>query len=179
MENLPGCMERYHLEPLHEDDRQYTQFITPWGRYEYLVVPQGFLAAGDGYTQRFDQIVARFVNHRKLVDDSVLWAGTIEESFMQTCDFLAHCSRAGVVFGEHKLQFCQREVEYVGFMVGDKGIRPTGNMLTTISEFPRPRDLTSVRSFFGLVEQVSWAFANRDVMAPFRALLKTKEVPGV
>ena len=98
--------EGYHSVPLHEDDRQYTQFITPWGRYEYLVVPQGFLAAGDGYTQRFDQILARFINHRKLVDDSVLWSNSIEDSFMQTCDFLSHCSRAGVVFREPKLQFC-------------------------------------------------------------------------
>ena len=44
--------EGYHSVPLHEEDRKYTQFITPWGGYEYLVVPQGFLGAGDGYNQR-------------------------------------------------------------------------------------------------------------------------------
>ena len=43
--------EGYHSVPIHPEDRRYTQFITPWGRYEYLVVPQGFIAAGDGYTQ--------------------------------------------------------------------------------------------------------------------------------
>ena len=116
------------------------------------MVPQGFLAAGDGYTQRFDEIVARFQQHRKLVDDSALWGQTIEETFRLTCDFLTTCSGGGVVFGEKKFQFCKREVEYVGFMVGDKGIRPTGKMLETIADFPRPRDLSGVRSFFGLVE---------------------------
>ena len=77
------------------------------------------------------------------------------------------------MFGEKKFQFCKREVEYVGFMVGDKGIRPTGKMLETIADFPRPRDLSGVRSFFGLVEQVAWAFSKRDEMEPFRGLLKS------
>merc|ERR1712082_468735 len=117
----------------------------------------------------------RTVDFKALVDDSALWAGTIREMFFLVCDFLSHCSRAGVVFGEAKFQFCLREIEYVGFLVGDTGIKPTGKMLETITSFPRPRDLTSIRSFFGLIEQVAWAFSKRDEMAPFRALLKTKE----
>ena len=109
------------------------------------------------------------------MDDSALWAKTIREMFFLICDFLTHCSRAGVIFGEAKFQFCQRVIEFVGFMVGDTGIRPTGKMLETITSFPRPRDLTSVRSFFGLIEQVSWAFSKRDEMSPFRSLLKSKQ----
>ena len=103
--------------PIHPEDRGYTQFITPWGRYEYQVVPQGFLAAVDG----------------------------------------------------------QREVKYMGLMVGDWGIKPTSKMMETITEFQRPRDLTGVRSFFGLVEQVAWAFAKRGERAPFRELLKSSK----
>ena len=161
--------------PIHPDVRHYTTFITPWGRYEYLVVPQGFISTGDGYCQRFDQIVELFLNHRKLVDDSVLWASTVEALVLLTCEFLTHCSANGVIFNESKFQFCKRTVEFVGFLVSDTGLRPTGEMLRTLGEFPRPADLTGVRSFFGLVEQVSWAFAKTDAMAPFRQLLKTKE----
>ena len=31
----------YHNVPLDPDSRHYTTFITPWGRYRYLVSPQG------------------------------------------------------------------------------------------------------------------------------------------
>ena len=161
------------MVPLHPDDRRYTQFITPWGRYKYLVVPHGFIAAGDGYTQQFDEILARFTNHRKLVDDSILRANSIKEMFFMTADFLSECAGAGVVFGEPKFQFCERKVEYVGFRVGDQAVKPTGDMLQALQEFPRPQDLTAVRSFFGLIEQVSWAFSKRDEMGPFRELLKS------
>ena len=61
----------------------------------------------------------------------------------------------------------------MGFQVGDWGIKPTGEMLQAVQEFPRPQDLSAVRSFFGLVEQVSWAFSKRDEMGPFRLLLKS------
>ena len=100
--------------------------------------------------------------------------GSVKENFYLTCDFLHHCAKAGVVFNWSKFQFCETEVEYVGFVVGDAGVRPTGDMLKSIKEFPRPQDLTGVRAFFGLVEQVAWAFTKHKAMAPFRELLKSK-----
>ena len=45
----------YHSVPIHEEDRHYTTFITPLGRYRYKTLPQGFVAAGDGYTRRYDE----------------------------------------------------------------------------------------------------------------------------
>ena len=33
-----------------------------------------------------------------------------------------------------------------------------------------------MRGWFGLIEQVAWAFCKTDTMAPFRHLLKSKEV---
>ena len=39
--------EGYHSIPLAEEDKDYTTFITPFGRYRYLTAPQGFLSAGD------------------------------------------------------------------------------------------------------------------------------------
>ncbi len=37
----------YHSVALAEEDRHYTTFITPWGRYRYLTAPQGYIASGD------------------------------------------------------------------------------------------------------------------------------------
>jgi hypothetical protein len=48
----------YHSDPIHEDDRHLTTFITPWGRYQYRACPQGYIASGDGYFRRFDEVVA-------------------------------------------------------------------------------------------------------------------------
>ena len=47
------------------------------------------------------------------------------------------------------------------------GYRLTKNMLSAIANFPIAKDLTGVRSWFGLVEHVSYAFAKSKIMEPF------------
>ena len=52
------CRNGYHSCPLAKEDRPYTTFITEEGPFRYCVAPQGFLASGDGYNQRYDNIIA-------------------------------------------------------------------------------------------------------------------------
>ena len=68
----------YHSVPIREEDRYLTTFITPWGRYRYRTAPQGYIASGDGYKRRFDEIVTDIPNKTKCVDDALLWADNIE-----------------------------------------------------------------------------------------------------
>ena len=35
------CFHGYHSVPIHPDDRHYTCFLTPWGRYRYITKPSG------------------------------------------------------------------------------------------------------------------------------------------
>lgn len=164
--------EGYHSIPIHKDDWKHTQFITPWGRYEYMVTPQGFLAAGDGYCHRYDEITRDFPDYKRCVDDTCLWSQLIEGNFNRTCKYLTLCAKNGIIFNLEKLQFCKREVEFVGYQITDSGMKPTEDMLASILAFPRPQDISGVRGFFGLVEQVAWAFVKTRVMDPFRELLK-------
>ena len=50
-------------------------------------------------------------------------------------------------------------------------MEPGKDLLKAILEFPRPKDISGIRSWFGLVEQVAWAFSKTDIMSPFRHLL--------
>ena len=59
------------------------------------------------------------------------------------------------MFSEEKLQFCQWEVEFVGYALTEEGMKPTNNMLASILNFPRRQDISGLRGFFGLVEQVA------------------------
>ncbi len=72
-------------------DRHYTTFITPWGRYQCCTASQGYIASGDAYTRRYDEIVADIPNKTKCIDDSLLWADTIGESFFRAVKWLDIC----------------------------------------------------------------------------------------
>ena len=63
-------------------------------------------------------------------------------------------------------------VEFAGFEVTADGYRPTKKILNSIANFLVPTDLTGIRSWFGLVQQVAYAFSKTEVMARFRKLQK-------
>ena len=163
----------YHSVPLCKEDRHITTFITPWGRYRYKVAPQGFLASGDGYTQRFDSIIADFKNKVKCVDDTVMWETGIKEAFLQNCEWLDLCGKNGITLNPKKFQFAQDVVDFSGLTVTNESIKPQQKFLDSILQFPTPKDITGARAWFGLVNQGSYAFAMAKEMKPFRELLKT------
>ena len=166
------CWNGYHSVPLKESDRHYTTFITPFGRYRYKVACQGSKAAGDGYTSRYDRIVADFKDMKKCVDDTILWGDTLEETFNKTCAYLTLCSKNGIIFNKKKFQFGRKNVEFLGFELTADSVRPSATYLQAIRDFPRPTDISGIRSWFGLINQVAYAFSMTEVMLPFRQLLK-------
>jgi len=162
----------YHSVPIREEDRHLTTFITPWGRYRYRTAPQGYIASGDGYTRRFDEIVSDIPNKTKCVDDTLLWADNIEDSFYQACNWLEICGKNGITLNPDKFSFACDCVEFAGFEITSDSVRPCKRYLQAILDFPTPKNITDMRSWFGLVNQVSYAFSMTDRMQPFRQLLK-------
>jgi hypothetical protein len=159
--------------PLHEDDRHLTTFITPWGRYCYKTAPQGYIASGDGYSRRLDEIVAEIPNKiPKCIDDTLLWADDLTSSYFQAVDWLDKCGHNGITLNPEKFVFGADTVEFAGFEITMDTVRPCQRYIDAIRNFPTPTSITDVRSWFGLVNQVSFAFAATDSMLPFRALLK-------
>ena len=162
----------YHSVPLHPEDRHYTTFITPWGRYRYCTAPQGYIASGDGYSRQYDEVVASFPQKTKCVDDTLLWADTVHDSFLQAAKWLDICGRNGITLNPDKFVFAQDSVEFAGFEITADSVRPCRKYLRAILEFPTPKNITDVRSWFGLLNQVSYAFSMTERMLPFRDLLK-------
>ena len=162
----------YHALALNEEAKNATTFITEDGRYRYLVAPQGFHGSGDGYTARTDAITEGFPRKRKCVDDSLLYDATIEEAFWHTIDYIILGSENGIIFNKGKFQFAMDEVDFAGFNITKDGIKPTKRMVGAIENFPTPTNITDLRSFFGLVNQVSYVFASSEKLQSFRELIR-------
>ena len=78
------------------------------------------------------------------------------------------------MFNEEKFQFALSTVEFAGFEVTSAGFKPSGKAIAAIKDFPTPKNITDIRSWFGLVNQVAYAFAQSKTMAPFREFLSSK-----
>ena len=106
----------YHQVRLAPDSIPLTTFITPWGRYQYLRTPQGHCSSGDGYTRRYDDIIVDVERKRKIIDDVCLYDSSIKEAFYCAFDFLLLSGKNGITQNPEKFQFCQKELEFAGFI---------------------------------------------------------------
>ena len=143
------AVDGYHSVILDEESQPFTTFIMELGRFMYLWMPQDYLASGDAYTHR--QI--------KLVDDTILYDTNIKGAFYHTFDFLTRCAQNGIVLSKDKFQFC-------GLQITSSGVSPSESMLNAIN-FPVPKTITDASSWFGLVNQLAWAYSLSPIMLPF------------
>ena len=173
-----SCFDAFHgyhsLRLATEEDREATTFITEFGRFRYITLPQGFVSAGDAYTDRMMRLLSHIERQRRCIDDTLLYDKTIKEAFFRACEFLDTCGNNGVILNPKKFIFSEREVDFLGFTVTDTGVKPTQNFMDSILNFPSPANLTDVRSWFGAIAQISYTFAASPVMLPFKHLLSSK-----
>ena len=165
----------YHSIPLCVEDVPLTTFITPHGRFRYKMAPQGSSASGDGYARRFDEVIADVERKTKCVDDTTLWDLDLEMHWWRVIDFHELCGQNGIILNFEKLQFCQREIDFAGFRITETGVKPLDKYLRAISEFPTPTKTTDIRSWFGLVHQVSHYSKLTEMLEPFKPFLSPKK----
>ena len=109
-----------------------------------------------------------------MTDDTVMWDSDLEEHWWRTIDFLEIVGRNGIVLNGDKFQFCERTVDFAGFRVSDEKVEPLPKYLQAIETFPTPRNISDVRSWYGLVNQVAHDAQLRELVAPLKPLLSSK-----
>ena len=120
------------------------------------------------------KITEDFPRKKRVIDDACLWDWKLKDHFYHVVDFLTLTSNNGIIQNPTKFVFGKTTIDFVGFNLNPEGVAPSEEILTSIKEFPKPKNITGMRSLFGLIEQVSWGFSKHSVMAPFRELLSGK-----
>ena len=164
----------FHSVPLRESDRHLTTFITPFGRWRYRTTPQGFVGSGDGYNRRFDAILSDFERKERVTDDTIHYDTDLQDHWWRTIQYLIRIGQSGIVLNPDKFQFACKTVDFAGFRISDTFIEPLPKYIDAIRNFPIPKSTTDIRSWFGLVNQVSNYAQLREIMSPFKPFLSPK-----
>ena len=85
------------------------------------------------------------------------------------------CANNGVAVNAPKFQFCDGTVEFAGLTTTPNRIISSAKILSAISDFANLTDLTSERFWFGLINQVGWAYSVSSVMQPLRNLIRPNQ----
>ena len=143
----------YYQVPLDREGCKLTTFLLPSGRYRFTRLPMGMANSSDGFCARTDAIVGPVPNCSKIVDDGLLQAETKSEILRNFRTTLECCRKHNLNLSLDKLKFGQ-EISFAGYIIGKDGVKPDPGKVHAISNFPRPKDLTELRGFLGLANQL-------------------------
>ena len=72
---------------------------------------------------------------------------------------------AGLTLNQDKCRFFQKSIDFLGFRVQGREIRPLPSKVKAIAEFPRPEDEAALRRFLGLASYYRALIPDFDVVA--------------
>jgi len=135
----------------------------------------GFISGGDSYSLRGDNALEGLENAEKIVDDILIENEAFKDNFYDVIKVLERCRKHSITLNPKKFVFAQKRVKFAGFILTPGGAEADPDKLRAISEFPKPVNITNLRSFLGIVNQLG-AFSSEISTAatPLRALLKKK-----
>ncbi|KAK7884084.1 hypothetical protein WMY93_027207 [Mugilogobius chulae] len=141
----------YYQIAMKEEDKEKTAFICPLGFYQFERMPQGITGAPATFQRLMEKAVGDMNLLQVLVylDDLIVFGRTLEEHEERLVKVLDRLQEVGLKISLDKCQFCQTKVKYVGHIVSADGISADPAKIEAVTNWPRPYNLKTLRSFLG------------------------------
>jgi hypothetical protein len=148
------ALKGYHQVPLDDESAEMTTFSTPFGRYMYRRLPFGICHAGDDYSRRVSAVFDDLPNCRLIIEDILIFSETYDEHVGLVRQIFQRAAEHQIAINTRKIQFAQPSVLFGGYILSSTGFSPNPELLSAISKFPAPTNITEMRAFHGLCQQM-------------------------
>ena len=110
------------------------------------------------------------------VDDILVFGRSREDHDHNLAWVLSKCQEFNVKIKLEKCCFAQKEVQYLGFLVSGRYIKPLEEKVETLIKHSAPKDKTELRSVIGKLNFYSRFIPSFSrILVPLRGLLKNKD----
>ena len=142
---------------VHPDDVKWLAVHTPWGLYEWLVMPMGVRNAPAVHQRRMACALRQFIGQicHVYLDDIVIWSQTLDEHIQNVRTILEALRAAKLFCSLKKTQLFCTEVLFLGHKVSAQGIEANPDKISCILDWPVPRSAKEMCSFLGLVRYIA------------------------
>ena len=140
----------YHHIALGKSSRAKTAFVTPFGKYEFLMVPFG-LAQAPAYFQLLMNKVLKGLKFTMTYLDDIIIFSQDELQHLEHLEIMFnHLREAGLKMKHSKCDFFKSVIHYLGHLISAEGISPLPNKLDSIRHMPVPNSAKEIKQFLGL-----------------------------
>jgi len=141
----------YYLIRIVEGEEWKTTFKSRYGLYEYTVMPFGLCNAPSTFQSMINDVFGDMLDVGVIayMDDILIYTETVEEHVPLVMQVMERLRKARLCISIKKSSFHQREVEFVGYKISDRGISRTSTKVEEIWACSTPKKVVDVESFMG------------------------------
>ena len=142
----------YWQTEIDERDRDKSTFVTRRGAFRFKVLSFGLANAPALFQRLMDLVLSGLTWEVCLVylDDIIVFSDTFRQHLDRLTMVFERLKSAGLKINASKTRMFQRRVSFLGHVVSEAGIEPDPSKIEAVRTWPRPRNLTELRSFVGL-----------------------------
>ena len=130
----------YWQVPMAENARVKTAFVTPFGLYQFCVMPFGLQGAPATFQRMMDQLLRGLEEYAAAyLDDLVIYSDSWEDHMLHLAKVFDRLRGAGLTAKPRKCQFGMTQCVYLGHVVGNGVVRPEQSKVEAVMSFPIPQ----------------------------------------
>ncbi|CAF3985539.1 unnamed protein product, partial [Rotaria sp. Silwood1] len=144
----------FYQIPIRDSDKEKTAFVTPFGLYQFNVLPMGLKNSPPTF-QKVMTDTLRLCRSFSLVylDDIIVFSTSFDEHLHHLERVLAALQAKNLILNPPKCVFAANQIDYLGHTISQKSITPMKEKIEAILALQEPRSLAQANKFIGAL---SW-----------------------
>ena len=149
----------YHV-PLDLESSMKTVTLTPWGAFRYNRLAMGLRNAPQSFQKLMDHITAGMSGVFVYMDDIMCFSRDMATHLQIVDELLKRLNDNGLALHLSKCKFGAEKLEFLGYHVDGRGIKPLPKKVEAIVNFPPPKSKKCLLGFLGSINFYRRALPN-------------------
>jgi deoxyuridine 5'-triphosphate nucleotidohydrolase len=143
----------YNQIPMSEEAREKAAFVTQDGHYEYNHMPFGPTNAPATFQHAMNEMFKGLIGKGVYVyiDDVTIYSQSFKEHMALLREVFKRLRQFQFKMKPKKCTFAADQVEVLGHVINQQGIKPAPSKIEAVKNYPVPQDKADLRAFLGLI----------------------------
>jgi len=143
--------DAYPNRRIREGEEWKTTFSTKLGTYEYLVMPFGLCNTPAAFQRWMNEVLMEHIEMCCIVYlyDVLIYSNTLQQHRKEFSKIRQAIRKSGMKVKPSKCEFHQSETEYLGFIIGQEGVKTDLVKTQAMWDWTAPKKIKEIQCFLG------------------------------